>query len=94
MAEDEAYGVDGIMLDGKTLDFCVAESEALSGLKAPPVAVGDAAFSDHQGCFRGSKNRHGKLPQEDPEAPHVVAVFVCQQDAREAGRIHTQRDQS
>ncbi len=76
VANDEAHGIDSIVLDGKCLDRQVLDSENLSGVKNFPCRPIDALFAHHMGGIAGGVNRHRIFFNEIFQAADVVAVLV------------------
>ena len=83
--------VDRIVLDCEARDHCIANLKFASGFEDFPCARLDAGVVEK--FFRqGSRiDRHLVFSQEDFEAFDVIAVFVSEQDAVEAGGIDADR---
>lgn len=80
VGNDEADGIDGIVLDREATDLEVVDDEILSGLEGDPIGVPYIGFLDDIGSFRGGVEGDGIFFDETFQAAHVVAVFVGEED--------------
>lgn len=88
--EDEADGIDGVVLDRKGFDMNIADAEDLSGVEDFPRGSLDPGVLDDTGGGGGGVNWNWHLIQQYPEASNVVAVFVGEQDTIEGFRRNPQ----
>ena len=78
MVDDEADGIDRIVLDGKRIDRDATDGKPASGFKHFPLAALDAPLPHHLRGGRRRVHRHRVLLQENFQPADVVAVLVGQ----------------
>ncbi len=78
-AQDIANGIDGVVLDRKTLHGEIADGKSLSGFEGAPRRL-DAGFAQHVSGGAAGVDGNAALLEEGFQAAYVVAVFVCDQD--------------
>ncbi len=91
IADHETDRIDRIVLDGKARDHRAADLKFASSLKDFPCAELDASVVEKFFGQGGRIDRHLVFSQKNLEAFYVIAVFVSDQDAIEAGGIDTDR---
>ena len=91
IADHESDRIDRIMLDRKARDDCTANLKFTTGFEDFPCARLDACIVEKFFGLGGRVNRHLVLSQKDLKPLDVIAVFVSDQDAIDAGRIDADR---
>ena len=91
IADHETDRIDGIVLNREARDHCVADLKFAAGFEDFPCARLDAGVVEKFFGQSGRVDRHLVFSQKDLEAFDVIAVFVSEQDAIEAGGIDTDR---
>ena len=91
VGNDEADGIDGIVLDGEAGDGKVIDGETLTCLEGDPIGVTDIRFANDVSGFRSGVEGDGMFFDETFQAANVIAVFVSEEDGGDGCGIDVER---